>query len=340
MKKLILSLIAAIIAVVSVNAQDVQLVTVQHGTEMQAFYGTDAFKNAIAAAQTGDVISLSGGNYNSATIDKSVTIQGAGYVDDQKNNRFRTHIVGAMSINLPEGANGLYVEGISTHDDITVEGSVESMCFARCLMTNNVTVTSESNRLSFLHCRINNLALSGVSHSALVRNSAIHTFHGSSSSQEDGVVENCVILKCFDDIHRFTFKNNILHHGGYYGHEPSPSISNSVNNSYFYNLINTQRGGIPDVAVKEGNICEGSYNTGDFRNRYFGNGDAYYQSSLTLTEEGKKVLGTDGTEVGIHGGSMPFTDVPSTPQITQKSVAPQSDVNGKLSVKFVIEAQK
>lgn len=332
MKKIILSLIALFIAIVSVNAQDVQLATVQHGTEMQAFYGSDAFKSAIAAAQTGDIISLSGGNYNSATIDKAVTIQGAGYVDDFKNNRYRTHFVGDMSINLPEGAEGLYLEGISVFDNVTIEGTVKSMYFGCCLMTKGVTVKSESTQLSFMHCRINKLMLTGVSHSAQLRNCAIDEFHGSSNNQEDGVVENCVIRRCFDDVIRFTFKNNILYNGDSYR-----SASNSVNNSYYYNLINIYQG-FPSSAIQEGNT--GIINSnGNFLTKIFGSNSSNYMSALNLTEEGKKYLGADGTEVGIHGGSTPFTDYTSVPQITQKVVAPQSDVNGKLSVKFVIEAK-
>lgn len=332
MKKIILSLIALFIAIVSVNAQDVQLATVQHGTEMQAFYGSDAFKSAIAAAQAGDIISLSGGNYNSATIDKAVTIQGAGYVDDFKNNRYRTHFVGDMSINLPEGSKGLYIEGISAYNNVTIEGNVESMYFGCCLMSNNVTVKSESTQLSFMHCRINKLMLTGVSHSALLRNCAIDEFHGSNNNQEDGVVENCVIRRCFDDVIRFTFKNNILYNGDSYR-----SASNSVNNSYYFNLINIYQG-FPSSAIQEGNTGIKNSN-GSFLTTIFGNNSSNYQSALNLTEEGKKYLGADGTEVGIHGGSTPFTDYTSVPQITQKVVAPQSDVNGKLSVKFVIEAK-
>lgn len=337
MKKIILSLIALFIAIVSVNAQDVQLATVQHGTEMQAFYGSDAFKSAIAAAQAGDIISLSGGNYNSATIDKAVTIQGAGYVDDFKNNRYRTHFVGDMSINLPEGAEGLYFEGISVFDNVTIEGTVKSMYFGCCLMDKDVTVKSESSQLSFVHCRIKNLSLTGVSHSALIRNCAIDQFHGSNNNQEDGVVENCVIKKSWDDVIRFTFKNSILYCEGY-SHGEGAAISSSVSNIYYYNLINTQARGLGSC-INEGNVCVKYSNYNELLRTYFGDVNSTYQSKLELTEEGKKVLGADGTEVGIHGGSMPFTDYTSVPQITQKVVAPQSDVNGKLSVKFVIEAK-
>lgn len=334
MKKILISLAIVLMAVLNTFAQDVQLVTVQHGTEMQAFYGSDAFKSAIAAAQTGDIISLSGGNYNSATIDKAVTIQGAGYVDDFKNNRYRTHFVGAMSINLSEGATGLYIEGISTYDNLNIEGNVVSLYFGCCLMTKEVTVKSESTQLSFMHCRINKLMLTGVSHSALLRNCAIDEFHGSSNNQEDGVVENCVIGRCFNDVVRFTFKNNVL----YGAHPRGGCTSGSLNNSYYYNLINTNFS-LPSGVIQEGNKGINNYYESDFLTTIFGSNSSNYMSALNLTEEGKKYLGADGTEVGIHGGSTPFTDYTSVPQITQKVVAPQSDVNGRLSVKFVIEAK-
>lgn len=316
-----------IMAFVCAKAQDIQLVTVQHGSEMQAFYGPDGFKNAMAAAQKGDVISLSGGNFNSATIDKVVTIQGAGYVQDVPNNRYKTLFVGDVNINLPEGESGLYIEGICTYNNFNIQGNVSSMSIARCLMTNNVEVKSESNNLTFLHCRINYLKLTGVSHSALVRNCAIADFYGSNSSAEDGVAENCVFYGCSNSVTHFVFKNCFI-----------CNLDNlySASNSFYYN-IGCYQYSFNSNTLREGNTFEHRSN---INAKYFGDNNANYQSALTLTEEGKKHKGQDGTEVGIHGGSMPFTDVPSTPQITQKTVAPQSDANGKLAVKFVIEAQK
>ncbi|MCQ2128056.1 MAG: hypothetical protein MJZ08_01305 [Bacteroidaceae bacterium] len=330
MKKFFILTAMMIMAFVCAKAQDIQLVTVQHGSEMQAFYGPDGFKNAMAAAQKGDVISLSGGNFNSATIDKAVTIQGAGYVQDVKNNRYKTLFIGDVNINLPEGESGLYIEGICTYNNFNIQGNVASMSIVRCLMTNNVEVKSESNNLTFLHCRINNLKLTGVSHSALVRNCAIENFGGSKSNAEDGVAENCVFCNSFDydNVIHFTFKNCFI----------LCYLDNlkSASNSFYYNI------GSYDYTFNWNTLQEG--NTFERRSninaKYFGDNNANYQSALTLTEEGKKIKGQDGTEVGIHGGSMPFTDVPSTPQITQKTVAPQSDANGKLAVKFVIEAQK
>jgi hypothetical protein len=54
------------------NAQDVQLATLQSGEDLQVFYGVDALKNALDAAGNGDLITLSAGTFNAATITKAV----------------------------------------------------------------------------------------------------------------------------------------------------------------------------------------------------------------------------------------------------------------------------
>ena len=60
-------------------------------------------------------------------------------------------------------------------------------------------------------------------------------------------------------------------------------------------------------------------------------------SFYKLTDDAKKYVGSDGKELGIYGGSMPFTSKTSIPQITKCEVAPQSTKEGKLSVNIVVE---
>lgn len=61
--------------------------------------------------------------------------------------------------------------------------------------------------------------------------------------------------------------------------------------------------------------------------------------NFELTDEAKgKYLGTDGTQVGIYGGSLPFTSTPSNPQITKCNVAAKSTADGKLSVDIEVKA--
>ena len=61
--------------------------------------------------------------------------------------------------------------------------------------------------------------------------------------------------------------------------------------------------------------------------------------TFELTDEVKtKFLGVDGTQVGIHGGNLPYNEQPSTPQITKCNVAAKSTADGKLSVEIEVKA--
>lgn len=331
-----MSFLVAVMATVFVKAQDVQLVTLQHGDDMQAFYGPDGLKNAVAAAQQGDVLSLSGGTFNATTIDKAITIQGAGYIQDTNSNRYRTMIVGEMTIDLPAGQSGLLIEGIHTDNNINIDGTCTGMSFQRCLINSDLTVKCESNNLMFLHCRVKNLNLTGISHAACIKNSAVDVLGGSDDVSESGLVENCVIRCCKDNVKTFVFRNNILYREG-----SSPySTSSSLSNSYYYNLYNRWVRTISSSCQQEGNYTFYGYESNFLKETFGDYSKNFLDSPYTLTDYAKKYIGTDGTEVGIHGGSQPFTDVPSTPQITQKTIATQTDANGKLSVKIVVEAQK
>ena len=53
-------------------------------------------------------------------------------------------------------------------------------------------------------------------------------------------------------------------------------------------------------------------------------------------EAASTYLGTDGTQVGIYGGDLPFDPTPSNPQITQFDVE-KNAANGKLTVKINVE---
>ena len=48
--------------------------------------------------------------------------------------------------------------------------------------------------------------------------------------------------------------------------------------------------------------------------------------------------GTDGTEVGIYGGSLPYDPTPTNPQITKFNVAAKSTADGKLSVDIEVNS--
>ena len=70
-------------------------------------------------------------------------------------------------------------------------------------------------------------------------------------------------------------------------------------------------------------------------NQFFESGNCDYNDSeaYELSEERQNTyVGTDGTQIGIHGGNMPFSSTPTNPQITKCNVAAKSTADGKLSV--------
>ena len=81
---------------------------------------------------------------------------------------------------------------------------------------------------------------------------------------------------------------------------------------------------------------QGSNNYVTSADKLFSNYDSnatWYTRDLTLKDEAKaKYLGSDGTEVGIYGGNMPFSPFLDQPFIKRLKVAPRSSRDGKLSV--------
>ena len=66
-----------------------------------------------------------------------------------------------------------------------------------------------------------------------------------------------------------------------------------------------------------------------------------YADSQTfeLSENAKTtLLGTDGSEIGMYGGPVPYTSQPSYPQITKMNVANKTTADGKLSVEIEVNS--
>ena len=58
-----------------------------------------------------------------------------------------------------------------------------------------------------------------------------------------------------------------------------------------------------------------------------------------LTDEAKNTyVGSDGTEIGIYGGNLPYNTRILGPQITKCNVASKTTADGKLSVDIEVKA--
>ena len=77
MKKFFFSMVVLVIATMSYS-QNTLVATLSHGDEVSMYYGSKALVNAVDAAKSGDVITLSSGTFKTCDISKGITIRGAG----------------------------------------------------------------------------------------------------------------------------------------------------------------------------------------------------------------------------------------------------------------------
>ena len=113
-----------------------QVATLQHGDDVSVYYGTNAFVEAHTAAQTGDIITLSGGSYAPCNITKAITLHGAGCAVDTVANTTPTIFGGDIFLNVADTSNFLTIEGIRfRHILFTILNSINAVLQVSLLIT-------------------------------------------------------------------------------------------------------------------------------------------------------------------------------------------------------------
>lgn len=352
MKKFFLSLAVAFVGATGGFAQSSMLATLTHDGQVSTFYGATALKQAHEAAVSGDVVTLSSGTFVATDITKALTIRGAGMGIDTLSQTEPTVISGDFKINIPETtdeaqsgtvAHRLTLEGIYHNQTIYYEGTLKNAMFLKCRLREvRPYVTGNPIKLkdaSFIHCRIAYRLSLYEDCSASCVNCAIQGPYSGNSSTSNFEFMNCVISTGFlSDVKSSSFKNCVLRYSGSpnmsYGDIESENtayncVYHGANSDPFKNITNSTNKKVDDI--KE------LFKT--YAGQDLGNLDS---ETFELTDAAKtKYLGMDGTtQVGIHGGSLPFDPVPSNPQITKCNVAAKSTADGKLSVDIQINSEK
>lgn len=362
MKKIFLSLALLLSFTGAVFAQSSMLATLSHEGEITVFYGANALKEAHAVAQHGDAITLSSGSFNATTITKAITLRGAGMAIDTLKNTYPTIINGDFSIFIGDSVSKqLTVEGIYNNFTITVKNGLNNATFIKNRLKtiqyetakgdtkqykNNRFIHckivehfwgpsySSSKSMSFLNCyirSINNNNCNSIFTNCIIYNDATYHYHSSSyisnlsESLQYCTFYNCILLGT--SISNFS-SYNVLHTTSLAYNCIATSITSSnyvTNNNYyiFKNIPNQTNSCIPSITS------------------VFKSFNLTYKDDETfkLVDNIKtKYTGTDGTEIGIHGGSLPFSPTPTNPQITKCNVASRSTADGKLSVDIEVKA--
>lgn len=354
MKKIFMLLASALLAWAGMQAQDVPMATLQNAEGTQVFYGSDAFKNAAAAADHGNTITLSIGLFNAPTLTKAVVVYGAGAdissgsAEVGQDSKRVTQVNGdlTLAIDSVDGkpSTGLYIEGLFLQNAVWVAKHLENASFVKCrfydfnFWKDESTMTS-SQMCFFFQCRFANWLEPGEAEALTVHNSVINKL-GRSPENSSLLVQNSVINRIVDSVKNCVLKNNIV-----YLINPTNSNAEMV-----FHDIREITGYLSSSCSAYQNSFESSTSisnvivkVGNWENRLasslFGSGASYnYSDTATyeLTDEAKtKYIGTDGNPIGLYGGEAPFNTKPSIPYVVSKNIANKSE-NGKLKVSIKV----
>lgn len=344
MKKYFVTLFLSVFCfVVQVSAQSSVIATLFHDGDIKTFYGTGALRSAHAAAVHGDVITLSSGSFTATDITKAVTLRGAGMEYDSISVTEPTIISGDFSIQIASDStlqnNNLVMEGIYHNADgtITVKGSLNNPQFVKCrlyeIMCSNASYIYYAN---FINCVIANQVFFYSSGSATFVNCYVNDLYqyNYGSSHE---FQNCVVKDThFVDISNTVFRNCFL-----YAAASASSYNYLPSSSSAYNCVALSGSSSTNIFANQSNTTNTQVSSfSDVFKTWTGSSLANFKAErLELTDAAKtKYLGSDGTQIGIYGGSIPFDPRPSNPQITKLNVASKSTADGKLSVDIEVKA--
>lgn len=331
----------AAISLLAAKAQNNELptATLQHGEQTMVFIGVDAFKNAYeAAADSGDVITLSSGQFNSpSNITKSLSVYGTGFEDDEATGTKATVIGGWITLRHGD---------INDSDgNVIKEGRKVNGCRFEGIAVNNINLESETNDIIITKCKFEELranpitnltvkecvgkSIRGNSYSYIVFNNLyiVNSHVGSIYSYIDNrstiQVDHCIVTGSLSQAVFCT--NSILYESLYSGATAKNNIFVGVNSSVGNGVqdMNNNWTGVADAGVWAEENADGSY----AENKTF---------ELKYPE---KYVGTDGTQIGLHGGLYPWNKIPGTPRIVESNIDTKTSAEGKLKVSIKVEAQ-
>lgn len=325
------------------------MATLQHGEQTMVFIGVDAFKNAYdAAADSGDVITLSSGLFNSILISKSISVYGAGFEDDEATGTKATIIDGYIGLKNEEIAtedgdgnitknirkpNKCRFEGIafvvnySPDKTFRIDSDMSDIIFSKC-MFNNIIIYNDIKHLMVNQCVGNNISgyYTPVVKSLYVVNSHLYEIAGYSLDKTSAIkIDHCIISHNGTPSGIGFYSNNILYSSLHSGA--------MAENNIFVGLNSSVGMGVQDM----GNNWTGVADADVWAEE---NADGSYAEDKTFElKYPEKYVGTDGTQIGLHGGLYPWNKIPGTPRIVESNIDTKTSAEGKLKVSIKVEAQ-
>lgn len=352
MKKVALSvlftLLLSVIGVTNAVADD-QIAVLQHESITTAYYGANAFVEAHNAAETGDMITLSAGNFNTCEISKLITVHGAGvHQDSTVNDRTKTVFLGSFTFNVPGNEiEHLIMEGIYFSANI-IYWRLNHSEFFRCIFNDLTPYNSGSwnstyglgsgdmSNCKFINCRIGTITINASwsgSCNVCLYNSIVYNTSGvgkTVDTEKNIIAYNSYIAYGGENIQCSNFYNCVI--AGRPGCVPQETCT-------LYNCVMAKNG-------YEGSLLENAFHRDcievDTVSQIFENytGEFYDEQFILNDEISSSIQGTDGTEVGIYGGMYPFYDIPKYMIMRRCTVGSRTTDDGHLSVDIEVVTEQ
>ncbi|HCI56388.1 MAG TPA: hypothetical protein DFI01_10775 [Bacteroidales bacterium] len=332
MKKTLFIAVAIALSI-TINAQKAAL---HSSTNVQLFTGVNAFINAYSVSVSGDTIYLSGGSFAvPATIDKKLLIFGAGHYPDYTLVTGRTVL--QSDLTLGENADGFHLEGIEINGDLifTNDKDINNVTVKYCKI-NNVKIdgtTNPSNNLLFIRNVITGFMLKNAAN-VLISNNII----GSISYSYGNTISNNIYLSHVYEgyYNQYLFgqdNNTIINNIFLETYYPWVSGSGNIFRNNLFVKSNPGYGTSPTESGNYTNVPQADIFVNQTGQTFDYTHDYHLKNPETY-------FGTDGTQVGIYGGTYPYKDggVPSNPHIQLQNIAPTTN-NGILNVEIKVSAQ-
>ncbi|MDR0757210.1 MAG: hypothetical protein LBF85_05115 [Tannerella sp.] len=329
--KAFIFIVALFVAAVAVHAQQISVVTPGGATTLYT-----SLDDAISGAEAGSTVYLSGGGFqvrDETKITKQLTLVGIGHRTDNENADGNTTLNGNLFF---EGGSdnsalmGLYLSG---NVNIGTSETAVNTILVRYCNVNSILVKNSGCQGVLINQNYIRSSSDGGNSAITFSNNIIHSIR----SVIGGVIDHNLIRYAYnyrdyympDPYHNITgstVTNNICREGNSPSNRDSGNSGNQVSN----NIYAEADGNDPYATVPEN------------WDEVFVGPDKGVNPASNFALKGTvgKNGGSDGTDIGIYGGSG-FSDSarPPGPRIVSKKVGEQTDAAGNLRVEIKVSTQ-
>ena len=308
---------------------DVPKAVLQHGDQVSVFNGSNAFVQAMNAAVDGDVITLSDGQFVPTPINKSVSIYGAGYENNAETGTAVTCLNGDVFIGVQSDTlcnvhmEGLYINGNLYAGYANNSGTkvpIKGLTVEKCWLQRPLSMGSYNENLTLKQCVINwhPVINRGLCKNTLITNCILYGSISGYTEDFEVLIDHSISTYYYysSNGQGITWTNSIFATGSSPICGPYSVVKNCIKQSNF---------GFPT-----GTTYENIYNVGSVSEIFADATDATYSANRTFELKQPDVwIGTDGTQIGIHGG-IGWSKVPRTPVIKSLELnveGPQLHIN-------------